>query len=119
MMTVFSNLETSLQPELSPQLAQESVKLYDQFLQLCGKYADEALVPPQLADMAWHKHLEMNSYAADVQGYCGRVVEHQTDQADSVQEQGWARTKALYQSEFGIDLSTLSDAAQLPASCNG
>jgi len=116
---VFDQLTQQLQPQFSPELAQQATELYGQFLTLCGKYADERLVPPQLADHAWHKHLESDAYATDVQAHCGRVVEHHTDGVEADLEQGWQRSKALYWQEFGVDLETLSDQARTAANCVG
>lgn len=100
-------------PRWPSELATTGLMLYKRFLYLLAKYQDEKLVPTRDIDEFWHNHiLYTRRYHQDCQNLCGHFIHHApsdpTNPADlAMLEQNFARTQALYESEFGEPLQVL------------
>jgi hypothetical protein len=122
----FADLKPGLIAELiakdgmSPAKAEAAASDYGRFLALVSD--EKPTCPPSLADLAWHRHLEMETYAADTVKMCGRVLNHDPsvfgtpDFADA-----WADTRARWTAAYGEDLeidpTRANVKATAPANC--
>lgn len=87
--------------------AEDAIAHYRRFLALKLKHPGEALVAPALVDAVWHQHiLNTRAYVADCEALFGGYMHHDPFPSEAVHGDGWARTKALFLSDFGIDLET-------------
>lgn len=83
-------------------------RVYRQFLTLRQRHPSVTLVPSALIDLVWHYHiLDTRKYTEDCHRLFGSYLHHDpyfglNGEADRrANEQGWERTKALWQQEFG------------------
>jgi hypothetical protein len=92
------------------QAAVTATDLYRKFLYLKVTHPNEILVPPRLVDEAWHEHiLSTSEYTADCLKLCGAYIHHNPDLQSEAHHKGWARTKALFASEFGVNLEQATE----------
>jgi hypothetical protein len=122
----FADLKPGLIAELiakdgmSPAKAEAAASDYGRFLALVSD--EKPTCPPSLADLAWHRHLEMETYAADTVKMCGRVLNHDPSAFGTPDfAEAWADTRARWAAAYGEDLEidpTKADvAASGPAAC--
>lgn len=103
----FDYIPARLAEELAidPVTAEDAIAHYRRFLALKMDHPGEALVAPALVDAVWHQHiLNTRAYVADCEALFGGYMHHDPFPPGEVHEAGWARTKALFLSNFGIDL---------------
>lgn len=123
---IFTDIKTSLIAELvakdglKPTDAEAAADDYGRFLALVSD--NRPTCPPSLADVAWHRHMEMPTYATDAVKLCGRVLNHDKEAFGTVEfAAAWADTRARWIAAYGVELEvdpTKADvAASAPAMC--
>lgn len=105
---------------LSPAMAEMATDDYGRFLVLIND--EKPTCPPSLADTAWHRHMEMETYTADTVKMCGRVLNHDKEAFGTPEfAAAWADTRARWADAYGVDLDadpTKADVAvRGPAMC--
>jgi hypothetical protein len=122
----FADLKPGLIAELiakdgmSPAKAEAAATDYGRFLALVSD--EKPTCPPSLADLAWHRHLEMETYAADTVKMCGRVLNHDKEAFGTPEfADAWADTRARWADAYGENLEidpTKADVSEAaPATC--
>lgn len=105
-------LSESSEAEMSPETCDLAEREYRRFLTLKARYPHAILVPSKLMDKFWHAHiLDTAAYARDCENLFGRFMHHfpyfgiygEDDKKDL--DDSFAKTDALYQSEFGESMS--------------
>ena len=98
-------------PRWLPQEAQQCSLLYKNFLWLCKKYGEQALVPTREIDEFWHNHiLYTRQYHRDCRYIFGTYLHHAPSSPDEDPQAliaAFANTKALYLTEFNQPLVLL------------
>ena len=122
----FNDIKNALVAELvakdglTPVQAETAAADYGRFLALVND--ETPTCPPSLADTAWHRHMEMATYEADVVKLCGRVLNHDKNAFGTDEfAAAWADTRARWAATHGIELDadpTKADVAvNSPAMC--
>lgn len=100
-------------PRWTLDLARICEAVYKRYLWLLIKYPNEALVPTRDIDEFWHHHiLYTKNYARDCEELIGHYLHHTPSDRDNPVELAeltplFARTKELYEQEFGENLKIL------------
>jgi len=91
---------------LSAPQATEAVDLYRKFLEIVADNPDSDLVPPGLADKAWHHHiLETRRYVADCEYLFGGYMHHDPNvYGTATYWSAWDRTRGEFRRRFGVAL---------------
>lgn len=84
--------------------AEVAEDLYRKFLTLKFLHPEQTIVPTRLVDEVWHNHvLFTRQYMADCELLFGKYMHHEPT-ADASLVENFARTSALYEYEFGLNL---------------
>lgn len=88
---------------LSEVEAANATEDYRRFLSLVRN--DRPTCPPSLADTAWHRHMEMETYADDTRALCGRALNHDKNAFGTPEFiAAWADTRQRWLVAFQQDL---------------
>lgn len=103
---------------LEMETAEKAADLYRKFLLLRVKHG-RGLTPSKLIDTAWHQHLaDTEKYTADCKKICGTFIHHDPKILGEKMEEQYARTKVLFEQEFGIPLDRLhTDENRMAMGC--
>lgn len=79
-----------------------AIARYEEFLHLFSQYPGQVLVPTLDVDLVWHTHqLSAERYATGVKERAGRFINHDDKIVQGQLDDGYERTKALFQVSFG------------------
>ena len=86
-----------LDSDLPPATAAKCLRVYEMFIEFVREHPNKMIAPPFAADMAWHEHLEMESYARDCVELCGREIVHNADLFDTKEFwEAWEFSRELF-----------------------
>jgi len=96
---------------LTAEQAERGEQWYRMFLSLRQSHASTSIAPPALADKWWHEHITLTrKYFTDCEALFGSYLHHEPSSNELENQRAKRNAIALYQSEFGADLTLVKAA---------
>jgi len=88
--------------------------MYRTFIEIAAGNPSLTLVPPRVADEAWHEHQTMPAYVDDCIAVCGRTLPHDPSVHGTPEFwAAWEATRRLF-ADRGIELPARGDEDSAP-----